>query len=277
MKNVLRSALCFAAVISFGGAAQADDLQPVPGSSESSTVFGVLKYRGGFAEQLSMEFASPTMVKSFTLRIPNFCRDLEILEAGTAVDNAIDIADQVSNNRSSFVVNHGAGLRVNAVWATLNGPVGVQCDIPVVAGPDVVDPDPNPDPTPSTGVEGLYFDRSDSRSWIDIKRGGVVATNIGLFNNQTGWISPLVLTTTLFSRPQMNRYDVYGYADLQVASPRGHVLCRANVRIEFQFYSGRSGGVAKLYFPAGAGIDAAGRCVVSTNEVFTTYDLIRSN
>lgn len=92
---------------------------------------GVINYTGGLADKVKVDLALPELVKSFRIAVPSFCKDIDILEAGTVSEGTFDAARRDGAIDGRYLVNNGAGLRITGVVATLNGPVGQSCAIPV--------------------------------------------------------------------------------------------------------------------------------------------------
>lgn len=103
---------------------------PPPPAAEFEFL-GVLNYEGGF-QTTGLDIDSPDKVTSLWIRVPDYCAELEILEAGTVTEGVFDRATRTeADGEWIFEVNGGAGSRVGAMKASLNGPRSLQCDIPV--------------------------------------------------------------------------------------------------------------------------------------------------
>jgi hypothetical protein len=246
--------------------------------STNSNVLGVLQYRGGFANQLKFELAAPTMVRAFKLHIPTFCRNLEVFGAGTIDEDSTDAASR-GEFFQTWLVNGGTGMPVNAIWAQINGPLDTQCDIPVVNAEDELSDDLPPDDSgsgPLAGIAGRWDHTRNSGSWFRLTPQGVLTTNVGIANSMTGTTSPIVITRSQYTQSNPLRYDAEGYSDVYAVNRFGAgAWCRSAIRVNMFFYSGRSGAVADVSFPAHISLDDFGRCFFGPNAATTRYDLVQ--
>jgi hypothetical protein len=95
------------------------------------TLVGVLRYSGGFAEKLRFDLKNPQKVSYFRLQVPTFCKDVDILEAGTISEGEFVEAKATGGDQREFSVNDGAGYYASAISASLNGPESKICNIPI--------------------------------------------------------------------------------------------------------------------------------------------------
>ena len=112
-----------------------------PGNPPSNPVdvheelLGVVNYSGGFGRDLPVVLSGRNTLDGFvtTIRvaIPEFCKQTEVLDAGTISEGKFDPATPTRNLRNTFIVNGGQGLRASEILVTLNGPFDAQCGIPV--------------------------------------------------------------------------------------------------------------------------------------------------
>jgi hypothetical protein len=107
---------------------------PIQGNEE---LIGVVNYNGGFARQVPVVQSGRAplsgLVTGFRIAIPDFCKQTEILEAGTVSEGQFDAAQPVDTPSGAFIVNNGFGLRASDILVTLNGPFDTQCAVPVYA------------------------------------------------------------------------------------------------------------------------------------------------
>ena len=98
-------------------------------------LLGVVNYSGGFGRDLPVVLSGRNTLDGFvtTIRvaIPEFCKQTEVLDAGTISEGKFDPATPTRNLRNTFIVNGGQGLRASEILVTLNGPFDAQCGIPV--------------------------------------------------------------------------------------------------------------------------------------------------
>lgn len=92
---------------------------------------GVVRYEGGFQDQLALATDGADKVKQFWVRVPEFCGQVEVLEAGTVTEGHYEAARLVDRAKQVYEVNGGAGTRLSEVRLTINGPRNASCDIPV--------------------------------------------------------------------------------------------------------------------------------------------------
>ncbi len=92
---------------------------------------GVVRYEGGFQDQLVLATDSADKVRQFWVRVPEFCGQVEILEAGTVSEGHYDAARLVDADKQVYEVNGGAGTRLSEIRVSINGPRNASCDIPV--------------------------------------------------------------------------------------------------------------------------------------------------
>ena len=103
-----------------------------PSTGGQEELVGVLSYSGGFVDKATLTLPSPLSLKSFRLAIPAFCGQVDVLEGGSVTEGVYD-RGQATATAAEFEINGGAGQRVSALVATLNGPTTSVCSIPVYA------------------------------------------------------------------------------------------------------------------------------------------------
>ncbi len=104
---------------------------PVGGQEE--ILLGALIHNGGFAKEVVLPLQAPKFVTHIRFAVPEFCRNLQILEAATVTEGIADKAKLVSKEKLIFAVNKGEGARISKVTAALNGMPNQPCTIPVYA------------------------------------------------------------------------------------------------------------------------------------------------
>lgn len=123
---------CMVRLSAFTGGSSGGDHGGDNGDQSADFEFaGVVRYNGGFQDQLAIATDGGAMVQAFWVRVPEFCGQLDILEAGTVSEGHYDAARLVDRDRNIFEVNAGAGLRLSEIRLAINGPRTASCDIPV--------------------------------------------------------------------------------------------------------------------------------------------------
>lgn len=107
--------------------------QILPPPTPNETLVGVINYEGGFGQNLSLNVKSQKLVTSFRVKVPSFCKDLEILEAFTITEGVKDKATAFSATPTAFKVNEGHGSRISAIELTVLGPEDSKCQLPIYA------------------------------------------------------------------------------------------------------------------------------------------------
>jgi hypothetical protein len=109
---------------------------PSPTDPDNNDVWGAgvlaggVEYSGGFAQNLEVAISAAERVRGFRLSIPEFCKGLEILEAGTVTEGVFEPASVVDARKNIFKVANGA-VRSSLVRFTINGPFDSRCFIPL--------------------------------------------------------------------------------------------------------------------------------------------------
>jgi hypothetical protein len=109
---------------------------PSPGDPDNNDIWGAgvlaggAEYNGGFAQNLEVAISAAQRVRGFRLSVPEFCKDLEILEAGTVTEGVFEPATVVDVRKNIFKVANGA-VRSSLVRFTINGPFDSRCFIPL--------------------------------------------------------------------------------------------------------------------------------------------------
>lgn len=101
------------------------------GPAANEKLIGALNFKGGFQNDVKLAVTTKAVVTQIRLAIPEYCKGLEVLELGTVSEGIYDKATYVKNSKYAFSINKGAGLRIGAIEAALNGPPALQCSIPV--------------------------------------------------------------------------------------------------------------------------------------------------
>ncbi len=107
-----------------------------PGRPDDNDIWGAgvlaggSEYTGGFARNLEVAISAEQRIRGFRLSIPEFCKDLEILEAGTVTEGIFDPATVVDARKNIFKVA-GGSVRSSMVRFSINGPFDSRCFIPV--------------------------------------------------------------------------------------------------------------------------------------------------
>ncbi len=112
-----------------------DPGQPGTPVDAPEQLIGVVNYSGGFGRDLPVVQSgrSPLdgIVIGIRVAIPDFCKQTEVLGAGTVSEGKYDPATPSENVHGAFIVNGGQGLRASDILVTLNGPFDAQCSVPV--------------------------------------------------------------------------------------------------------------------------------------------------
>ncbi|MCX6119490.1 MAG: hypothetical protein NT027_18290 [Proteobacteria bacterium] len=91
---------------------------------------GTIRYQGGFDSSLSLAVDASRKIKGFRLAVPTFCKDVDVLEAGTVSSGFYDAATLADESKRFFKVA-GRSVRATEIQATMNGPLTATCDIPI--------------------------------------------------------------------------------------------------------------------------------------------------
>ncbi len=103
-------------------------------TTQPSTLVGALTYSGGFAQNLSVDVKPSTQtVTAVRIDVPAFCSNVDILEVATVTNGISEQATllKTSNGSNVYEVNGGSGAQITSVQASLNGPSGSSCTLPV--------------------------------------------------------------------------------------------------------------------------------------------------
>jgi hypothetical protein len=106
------------------------------GPSGDEALLGAVAYGGGFASRLTLRVYSSFTLGTLRFAIPSFCQGVSILEAGT-VSGGTYYPATATGDGSTFQVDAVGSTGVSAIQASINGPIGTACDIPVYAAPSV--------------------------------------------------------------------------------------------------------------------------------------------
>ncbi len=103
---------------------------PIFGGQEE-ILLGALTHNGGFAKDVTLALDAPKMLTHIRFEVPEYCRNLQVLEAATVTEGIADKAKLVSKDKLVFAVHNGDGARISKVTAALNSIAGQSCSIPV--------------------------------------------------------------------------------------------------------------------------------------------------
>ena len=222
-------------------------------------VLGVLQYRGGFAKDLSVPFAAAIALRGFTVKIPAFCRDVEVIEAGALSDQDSVLVRRSTTNPNTFYVDRTQGLDslITALKVTVNGPLAAGCDIPVleVEGSGPVDP------IPSNPTDGSFAAVDGTR--VLINRGAIVRHNISIGSPNSNQATAVIFSSSLVNNGfDRDTYQARGYADYPVFGPFGPTYCRLNISFDFNYRNINQGEMAMRMSHSGSILlDQFGRCM----------------
>ncbi len=101
--------------------------------AEQDSLLSVIDYKGGFTKDLKGIVENKDLLKSFRVAIPDFCKDVEIVEAATVTEGVRDEAKLVDAKAHIYSINGGTGQRIGQILLTLNGPSTSACQIPILA------------------------------------------------------------------------------------------------------------------------------------------------
>lgn len=108
--------------------------QPADPAAEE-ILLGAVNYSGGFGRDLPVVQSGrgplDGIVTGIRVAVPEFCKQTQVLGAGTVSEGKFDAATPASNVPGAFIVNGGQGLRASDILVTLNGPFDAQCAVPV--------------------------------------------------------------------------------------------------------------------------------------------------
>ena len=90
---------------------------------------GTLAYNGGFVNRSLVEFNDTYKTQTISLRVPQFCANVEIAEVGAVVGEAFIAATKDRSVAGKYWFSKPVELK--GLEITLNGPKGLSCDIPV--------------------------------------------------------------------------------------------------------------------------------------------------
>jgi hypothetical protein len=99
-------------------------------TSQNGQLVGRIVYAGGFDSGIDFAIDPNQKITAFRLAIPQFCKDLEVVEAGTISSNVYDVATLIDRTRQVYRVS-GNVIRASALRVALNGPSTMNCEIPV--------------------------------------------------------------------------------------------------------------------------------------------------
>jgi hypothetical protein len=104
--------------------------RPDNGNWGTGVLSGGVEYAGGFGQNLEVSIPATQRIRGFRLSIPEFCGDLEVLEAGTVTEGIFDPATLVDARKNIYEVAGGT-VRSSVVRFSVNGPFDSRCFIPV--------------------------------------------------------------------------------------------------------------------------------------------------
>lgn len=158
----------FGALIAHGATLTSAEVAQLRQAGE--TLAGVLDYQGGFSK-LDLGVTTKDLVKSFRVAIPKFCKDVEILEAGTITEGIYDEAKLAVEKDHAYNVNGGAGSRISGVRVSLNGPQTPSCSVPIfLSSKKATETSEEPDPNIGTGtpLRTNFCNRAHQTAWIAV-------------------------------------------------------------------------------------------------------------
>lgn len=250
----------FAALLSLsfvGLSAYAGEVVPVAAENH---ILGVIQYRGGFSKDLPLQLAAPTALRGFKVSAPEFCHDVEILEAA-AKSNLDSVAVRRSpTEENTFFIErtHDADTVVTSLLLTVNGPLTAGCDIPLF---DIEGDDPVPPPQPQHPADG-YFRAQNNPAAMIIERGRVTRHNFIVTSPGVHHSGAVVLTSPLLNSGfDSSTYNIRAYADFPVNGPMGPGFCRFPVSFDLNYRHIAFGDMTMRFnYPGQVGLDFAGRC-----------------
>lgn len=98
------------------------------GPGGGGTLLGALHYDGGFTT-VDLPLAARSDISKIRLVVPQFCDSVEILETGTLRFGRYNRAER--RDSDVYVVPQEGVQDVDAIRASINGPLIISCDIPV--------------------------------------------------------------------------------------------------------------------------------------------------
>lgn len=260
--------------LSFAGlTAQAGEVVPVGAENH---ILGVVQYRGGFAKDLPLQLAAPTALRGFKVAVPEFCREVEILEASARSDQDSVAVRRSPTEENTFFIErtHDADTVVSSLLITVNGPLTAGCDIPLL---DVEGDEPPPPPNPQHPADG-YFKSVRDNARIMIERGRVVRHNFVVTTPGLHHSGAVVMTSPLMnSGLDSSTYNIRAYADFPVYGTMGPGFCRFPVSFDLNYRNIAFGDMAMRFnYPGQVWLDAAGRCFAGP-VVSSVWQMQRSN
>ncbi len=100
--------------------------QPAPGEA---TYAGVIDYKGGFALNQTLSFPTPFLAQRIDVLVPEFCKGVQILELNLSQQGQVSKASPLANKENAWILPQAKSF--DQAQITLNGPVGLECQIPV--------------------------------------------------------------------------------------------------------------------------------------------------
>lgn len=233
----------------------------------NTQVLGTIDYQGGFQQDATVEFPQPLAITTFSVEVPAFCREVEVLEATYTGLRGPVRAVPVQGSRNTFSIP--AGTPVTALMVTLNGPLNQVCTIPVMTADDPSTDPSNPPPTVPSELDGVY---SGTRNvHMEIAQGRVIRHNF--IYQSAGVMDPSIVhfTSPFVADPYLNgRWDARAYSDQVLRSPvtTEWMVCR----IPLAFRIVATPGAPHIYSisvtgPASVGVDMFNRCFINGSRI----------
>ena len=104
---------------------------PPPPSTEEPRYVGVISYAGGYLNRALVSFPQPINAQRFEIKVPEFCKSVEIVEAGTVPTSEHFIAARGVQTETDRIYTFDAPLALNNLVVSINGPKDLSCDIPL--------------------------------------------------------------------------------------------------------------------------------------------------
>ena len=90
---------------------------------------GIVHYSGGFINRQGVKLNGSFTTQTVTLKIPQYCNNLEIAEVGTMAGENFVAAGRDRSVPGKYWF--GSAVVLDSLYITLNGPLNNACDIPI--------------------------------------------------------------------------------------------------------------------------------------------------
>jgi hypothetical protein len=94
---------------------------------------GGIQFNGGFLDTVAVEIDPARKIRGFRIALPEFCPQVDILEAGTITEGVFEPGNLLDGTPSTYAAGTDGPIRARAISFALNGPVGTACYVPVYA------------------------------------------------------------------------------------------------------------------------------------------------